>query len=113
MAEISSVKIDSNNFVEENIYKEKNSSSEKRRKFSINSSKSDSFFKNLNAEIQTFIENEADLSFSSNSNSDYQEPQANIDCLLDSKYWRVNKDLSIENENQNEKDVFIRKNDMI
>ena len=113
MAEISSVKIDSNNFVEENIYKEKNSSSEKRRKFSINSSKSDSFFKNLNAEIQTFIENEADLSFSSNSNSDYQEPQANIDCLLDSKYWRVSKDLSIENENQNEKDVFIRKNDMI
>ena len=113
MEENSSVKIDSNNSIEENIFREKNSSNEKKRKCSINSSKSDSFFTNLNEEIKTFIENEADLSFSSNSNSDCQEPQANIDYLLDSKYWRVSKDLSIKNEIQNEKDVFLRKNNIL
>ena len=113
MEENSSVKIDSNNSIEENIFREKNSSNEKKRKSSINSSKSDSFFTNLNEEIKTFIENEADISFSSNSNSDCQEPQANIDYLLDSKYWRVSKDLYIKNENQNEKDVFLRRNDIL
>ena len=113
MAEISSVKIDSNNFIEENIFEGKNSSSEKKRKFSTDSSKSDSFFKTLNSEIKSFIENEADVSFSSNSNSESQEPQANIDCLLDSKYWRASKDLSFENENQSEKELFIRKNDIM
>ena len=113
MEENSSVKIDSNNSIEENIFREKNSSNEKKRKSSINSSKSDSFFTNLNEEIKTFIENEADISFSSNSNSDCQEPQANIDYLLDSKYWRVSKDLYIKNENQNENDVFLRRNDIL
>ena len=113
MEENSSVKIDSNNSIEENIFREKNSSNEKKRKSSINSSKSDSFFTNLNEEIKTFIENEADISFSSNSNSDCQEPQANIDYLLDSKYWRVSKDLYIKNENKNEKDVFLRRNDIL
>ena len=113
MEENSSVKIDSNNSIEENIFREKNISNEKKRKSSINSSKSDSFFTNLNEEIKTFIENEADISFSSNSNSDCQEPQANIDYLLDSKYWRVSKDLSIKNEIQNEKDVFLRKNNIL
>ena len=113
MEEISSVKIESNNSIEDSIDAEKNSPNDKKRKFSINSSKSDSFFTNLNAEIKSFIENEADISFSSNSNSDCQEPQANIDYLLDSKYWRVSKDLSIENECKNKKDVFLRRNDII
>ena len=48
MAEISSLKNDSNSFIEENSFKEKNTSSEKKRKNSLNSSKSDSFFNNLN-----------------------------------------------------------------
>ena len=111
MAEISSLKNDSNSFIEENSFKEKNTSSEKKRKNSLNSSKSDSFFNNLNEEIKCFIENENDISFSSNSNSECQEQQANIDYLLDSKYWRVNKDLSIENENKNEKLFFSKKNE--
>lgn len=113
MAEISSLKNDSNSFIEENSFKEKNTSSEKKRKNSLNSSKSDSFFNNLNEEIKCFIENENDISFSSNSNSDCQEQQANIDYLLDSKYWRVNKDLSIENENRNEKLIFSKKNESL
>ena len=109
MAEISSEKIDSNKFLEENMCEEKNDSCEKKRKYSSNSLKSDSFFNNLNAEIKSFIENEADISFSSNSNSECQEQQANLDYLLDSKYWRTNKDFSIENENQNEKEIFLKK----
>ena len=113
MAEISSLKNDSNSFIEENSFKEKNTSSEKKRKNSLNSSKSDSFFNNLNEEIKCFIENENDISFSSNSNSDCQEQQTNIDYLLDSKYWRVNKDLSIENENKNEKLIFSKKNESL
>ena len=111
MAEISSLKNDSNNSIEENSYKEKNSSNQKKRKNSINSSKSGSFFNDLNEEIKCFIENENDISFSSNSNSECPEPQANIDYLLDSKYWRANKNYAIENENKNEKLIFLKKNE--
>ena len=95
MSDASSEKTDSNNLIEDNSFKEKINSNEKERRYSINSSKSDSFFANLNTEIKLFIENEADISFSSNSNSELQEPQINIDNLLDSKYWRMNKDLSV------------------
>ena len=109
MADISSEKDDSNNYNEGIEYKEKNNSSEKRRKYSLNSSKSDSFFANLNSEIKIFIENEEDISFSSNSNSETPDSGENIDNLLDSKYWRVNKDLSLENE----KDIFIKKQNLL
>ena len=111
MAEISSLKNDSNSFIEENSFKEKNNSNQNNRKNSLNSSKSDSFFNNLNEEIKCFIENENDISFSSNSNSECQEPPASIDYLLDSKYWKVNKDYSIEHENKNEKLIFSKKNE--
>ena len=109
MAEISSEKADLNNYIEGISYKEKNNSSEKGRKNSINSSKSDSFFTNLNSEIKIFMENEADMSFSSNSNSESPEQRRNIDDLLDSKYWRVNKDLSLDNE----KDFFIKNKNLL
>ena len=109
MADISSEKDDSNNYNEGIEYKEKNNSSEKRRKYSLNSSKSDSFFANLNSEIKIFIENEEDISFSSNSNSETPDSGEKIDNLLDSKYWRVNKDLSLENE----KDIFIKKQNLL
>ena len=42
------------------------------RKKSINSSNPESSFNNLNSEIKSIIENETDLSFSSNSNSDIE-----------------------------------------
>lgn len=63
----------------------------------------------MNEEIKTFIENDNELSFSSNSNSDSQELQINIDYLLDSKYWRASKDFNSEYENQFEKDNFFQK----
>ena len=109
MAEISLEKKDSNKDLETNSFQPNINSNEKKRKFSFDSSKSDSFFSNLNTEIKLYIENEADISFSSNSNSESNDPQINIDYLLDSKYWRMNKDLSIENENKNEKDIFLKK----
>ena len=113
MAEISLAKVNSNSFTEENSFKEKNSQNKKERKYSLNSSKSDSFFNNINAEIKSFIENEAELSFSSNSNSESQDQQINIDYLLDSKFWRASKDFSSENENQNEKDIFLKKKNIL
>ena len=113
MAEISSEKEDSNYFIEDSSFKEKNSSNKKERKSSISSSKSDSYFTNLNTEIKLFIENEADISFSSNSNSESNEQQINIDNLLDSKYWRVNKDINLENENKKEKDIILKKKNII
>ena len=109
MAEISLEKKDSNKDLETNSFQPNNNSNEKKRKFSFDSSKSESFFSNLNTEIKLYIENEADISFSSNSNSESNDPQINIDYLLDSKYWRMNRDLSIENENKNEKDIFLKK----
>ena len=113
MSEISSLKNDSNNYKEENSFNEKNSPNKLERKYSINSSKSDSNFDNLNAEIKAFLENEADISFSSNSNSDTQDPQINIDYLLDSKYWQTSKDFQIENQNQNEKEIIFSKNNLL
>ena len=113
MAEISSVKDDLNNFIEENSFKEKTNSSQKNRKCSLNSSKSESFFSNLNAEIKSFIENDEDLSFSSESSSESQDQQINIEYLLDYKYWRANKDFNSEKENQIKKDIFFNKNNIL
>ena len=113
MSENSSIKNDSNNFKEENSFNEKKNTINIERKYSINSSKSDSNFDNLNAEIKAYIENEADFSFSSNSNSESHDPQINIDYLLDSKYWQTNKDLQIENENQNEREICCTKNNLL
>ena len=80
------------------------------RKKSINSSNPESSFNNLNSEIKSIIENETDLSFSSNSNSDIEENKTNIEHLFDSKYWRASKEIYSEtdeknstNESQNEK----------
>ncbi len=86
------------------------------RKKSINSSNPESSFNNLNSEIKSILENETDLSFTSNSNSDIEEKKANIDHLFDSKYWRVSKEISSETdepnstyESQNEKDTPSKK----
>ena len=71
------------------------------RKKSINSSNPESSFNNLNSEIKLIIENETDLSFSSNSNSDIEENKTNIEPLFDSKYWRASKDIYSETDEKN------------
>ena len=67
------------------------------RKKSINSSNPENSFNNLNSEIKSIIENETDLSFTSNSNSDLEENKT-IEHLFDSKYWRVSKEISSETD---------------
>ena len=101
-------------------YEAENSMRKKERKNSINSSSLDSSFNNLNSEIKSIIENETDLSFSSNSNSDVEENKANIEHLFDYKYWRVSKETNSETdepnstyESQNEKDTPIKKDKFI
>ncbi len=89
-------------------------------KKSINSSSLESSFNNLNSEIKSIIENETDLSFSSNSNSDIEENKANIEHLFDYKYWRVKNETNSETdepnstyESQNDKDTPTKKDTFI
>ena len=98
-------------------YENENKMKKGERKNSINSLSSECSFNNLNGEINSIIENETDLSFSSNSNSDIEENKANIEQLFDSKYWRVNKEINSETEepnstfeSQNEKESPTKKN---
>ena len=97
-------------------YENENKMKKRERKNSINSSSSECSFNNLNSEIKSIIENETDLSFSSNSNSDIEENKANIEHLFDSKYWRVSKEINSETdepnstfESQNEKETPTKK----
>ena len=54
-------------------FEEELSIPKKERKNSINSSSPESSFNNLNSEIKSILENETDLSFSSNTNSEIDE----------------------------------------
>ena len=101
-------------------FKEETDKKKLERKKSINSSNYESSFNNLNSEIKSIIENETDLSFSSNSNSDLEENKKNIEYLFDSKYWRVSKEISSETdepnstyESQNDKGILSKKENFI
>ena len=93
-------------------YEEETNMKKKERKNSINSSSPEVSFNNLNSEIKSIIENETDLSFTSNTNSEIDENKTNIDHLFDSKYWRASKETNSETdepfssyESQNDKDT--------
>ena len=79
-------------------YTEETDKKKLERKKSISSSNYESSFNNLNSEIKSIIENETDLSFSSNSNSDIDENKTNLEHLFDSKYWRASKDINSETD---------------
>jgi hypothetical protein len=82
-------------------YTEETDKKKLERKKSISSSNYESSFNNLNSEIKSIIENETDLSFSSNSNSDIDENKTNLEHLFDSKYWRASKDINSETDEPN------------
>ena len=91
----------------------------KERKNSFNSSSPESSFNNLNSEIKSILENETDLSFSSNSNIDIEENK-DIDHLFDSKFWRASKEIYSDTdepistyESQNGKDTPSKKDKYI
>ena len=121
MAETYSIKKKSNSLNELNTsYDSQKSMNKKERKNSINSSSPDTSFNNLNTEIKSIIENETDLSFSSNSNSEINENKKNIELLLDSKFWRASKEINSETdepistyESQNEKNTPSKKDNYI
>ena len=121
MAETYSIKKKSNSLNELNTsYESQKSMNKNERKNSINSSSPDTSFNNLNTEIKSIIENETDLSFSSNSNSEINENKKNIELLLDSKFWRASKEINSETdepistyESQNEKNTPSKKDNYI
>ena len=64
----------------------------------FSSSSLDSSFENIDYEIKSIIENEHDLSFSSDSNSELAESKTNMDYLFNHKFWRYNTDKTQEKE---------------
>ena len=63
----------------------------------------DSSFDNINSEIKSIIENEHDLSFSSDSNSELAETRANMEHLFNYKYWRCSNNKVPEIKERNKK----------
>ena len=71
-------------------------------KSSTSSSSLDNSFENYNIEIKSIIENEFDMSFSNESNSDLDEVDQNLDYFLNSKFWKANNNnMSNTNDKQN------------
>ena len=69
-------------------------------KHSSSSSSLNSSFGNLNTEIKTIIENELDLSFSSESNSESEENKENMDYLFSHKIWQESKNSSLSQKDK-------------
>ena len=69
----------------------------------LSSSSLDSSFDNINSEIKSIIENEHDLSFSSDSNSELAETRANMEHLFNYKYWRCSNNKVPEIKERNKK----------
>ena len=69
----------------------------------LSSSSLDSSFDNINSEIKSIIENEHDLSFSSDSNSALAETRANMEHLFNYKYWRCSNNKVPEIKERNKK----------
>ena len=121
MTESCPFKINHTSFKENNnSYEEEINMKKKERKNSFNSSSPESSFNNLNSEIKSIIENETDLSFTSNTNSEIDENKTNIDHLFDSKYWRASKETNSETDepistydSQNDKDTPSKKDKFI
>ena len=77
----------------------KESTGRRKLKNSSSSSSLNSSFGNLNTEIKSIMENELDLSFSSESNSEAAENKADMDYLFSPKFWRSNNDsYSLKND---------------
>ena len=89
--------------------KEKTPARKKRRYSSISSDSDMSFISNINAEIKNIVENEEDLSFSSNSEQESTNKKSDIEYLLDPKFWKASKDSWYDNEFNHEKKIFVNK----
>jgi hypothetical protein len=106
MSLISSENLQAKDIQEEISFQKENTPQKKERKYSSNSSDSDSFISNINAEIKNFVENEENLSFSSNSDQESPYKKSDIEYLLDSRFWKADKNSTYDNENNPEKKFF-------
>ena len=89
--------------------KEKTPERKKRRYSSISSDSDMSFISNINAEIKNIVENEEDLSFSSNSEQESSNKKTDIEYLLDPRFWKTTKDSWYDSEFSQEKKIFDKK----
>ena len=106
MSLISSENLQAKDIQEEISFPKENTPQKKERKYSSNSSDSDSFISNINAEIKNFVENEENLSFSSNSDQESPYKKSDIEYLLDSRFWKADKNSTYDNEYNPEKKFF-------
>ena len=106
MSQVSSMNLTQKNSQDEIHFSSENTPPKKVRKYSTTSSDSDSFISNINAEIKKVIENEENLSFSSNSEEESPLEKNNIDYLLESRFWRSNKNFSYDMDYNHEKKIF-------
>ena len=106
MSLISSENLQAKDIQEEISFQKENTPQKKERKYSSNSSDSDSFISNINAEIKNFVENEENLSFSSNSDQESPFKKSDIEYLLDSRFWKADKNSTYDNEYNPEKKIF-------
>ena len=106
MSLISSENLQAKDIQEEISFQKENTPQKKERKYSSNSSDSDSFISNINAEIKNFVENEENLSFSSNSDQESPYKKSDIEYLLDSRFWKADKNSTYDNEYNPEKKFF-------
>ena len=106
MSLISSENLQAKDIQEEISFQKENTPQKKERKYSSNSSDSDSFISNINAEIKNFVENEENISFSSNSDQESPYKKSDIEYLLDSRFWKADKNSTYDNEYNPEKKFF-------
>ena len=106
MSLISSENLQAKDIQEEISFQKENTPQKKERKYSSNSSDSDSFISNINAEIKNFVENEENLSFSSNSDQESPYKKSDIEYLLDSRFWKADKNSTYDNEYNPEKKYY-------
>ena len=106
MSLISSENLQAKDIQEEISFQKENTPQKKERKYSSNSSDSDSFISNINAEIKNFVENEENLSFSSNSDQESPYKKSDIEYLLDSRFWKADKNSTYDNDYNPEKKFF-------
>ena len=107
MSEQFSINQTQNILTKENLINNKNTPSKKTRKYSLNSSSdSESFYTNINEEIQTLMENDDNLSFSSNSEQESKIKKENFDYLFEPQFWKTEKNSLYDNDQ--EKKIVIK-----
>ena len=85
----------------QNITTPKKKTEKYKHKLSTSSSSLESSFDDFNTEIKSIIENDRDISFSSDSDSELSETKANLEYLFSSKFWKSNNERNSSSKKQN------------